>query len=114
MVNKMARYIDADALIEHLKDNIQECGNPNLDTEPRTYGCVLGLKSVLRYAEALPTAEVVEVRHGEWIDDGNCFHCSDCGKTYQLGSLQTIYDVKRCWTYCATCGAKMDGKVVTE
>ena len=54
------------------------------------------------------TADVVEVRHGEWIDDGDCFHCSDCGKTYHLGSLQTIYDVKRCWKYCSHCGAKMD------
>ena len=54
-------------------------------------------------------ADVAEVRHGEWVYDGDCFHCSACNRTYQLGSLQTIYDVKRCWKYCANCGAKMDG-----
>ena len=55
-----------------------------------------------------PSADVEEVRHGKWINDGDCFHCSVCNKTYQLGSLQTIYDVRRCWKYCANCGAKMD------
>ena len=56
----------------------------------------------------MPTADVVEVKHGEWIDDGDCFYCSVCDKPYALGSLQTIYDVRRCWKYCASCGAKMD------
>lgn len=65
----------------------------------------------LAIIDTFPTADVVEVKHGEWIDDGDCFHCSACQKTYQLGSLQTIYDVKRCWKYCANCGAKMDGGV---
>lgn len=72
----------------------------------------MAVKSVLPVfvdlLEKQPTADVVEVRYGEWIDDGDCFYCSDCGKVYQLGSLQTIYDVKRCWAYCANCGAKMD------
>lgn len=54
------------------------------------------------------SADVEEVRHGKWINDGDCFHCSVCNKTYQLGSLQTIYDVRRCWKYCPNCGAKMD------
>jgi NADH pyrophosphatase NudC (nudix superfamily) len=53
--------------------------------------------------------EFEEVKHGKWIDDGDCFHCSLCNKTYLLGALQTIYDVKRYWRYCANCGAKMDG-----
>lgn len=63
----MARYIDADALIEHLEDNLRECGNPDMDTEPITYGCSLGLKGALSYAQTLPTTDVVEV-----------VRCKDC------------------------------------
>ena len=63
----MARYIDADKLIEHLKDNLRECGNPDVATQPRTYGCSLGLKGALSYAETLPTTDVVEV-----------VRCKDC------------------------------------
>ena len=50
---------------------------------------------------------IVHQTKGKWIDDGDCFHCSVYNKTYQLGSLQTIYDVRRCWKYCANCGSKM-------
>jgi hypothetical protein len=54
------RFIDADNLIEHLEDNVRECGNPDVATEPITYGCSLGLKGALSYARTLPTADVVE------------------------------------------------------
>ncbi len=57
----MARYIDVDKLIMHLKDLIEECENPNVDTQPIAYGTVLGIKGALSYAETLPTADVVEV-----------------------------------------------------
>ena len=57
----MARYIDAEKLIEHLKDNIEECETPNVVNEPVAYGTVLGLECALSYAETLPTADVVEV-----------------------------------------------------
>lgn len=61
------RYIDADKLIEHLKDNIEECETPNVVNEPVAYGTVLGLECALSYAETLPTADVVEV-----------VRCKDC------------------------------------
>lgn len=55
---------------------------------------------LLRY---LPTADVVEVRHGHWNTTdtilGRCCECSVCG------SLPTME-----YRYCPYCGAKMDGK----
>lgn len=66
---------------------------------------------VIPTLEASKTDDVAEVKYGEWVDDGDCFHCSVCNRTYHLGSLQTIYDVRRCWNYCANCGAKMDGQM---
>ena len=48
-----------------------------------------------------PAADVVEVRHGKWIEDHEFFKCSECGylTDYRLSN------------FCPDCGAKMDGKV---
>lgn len=62
--------------------------------------CVSQLKS-------LPAADVVEVKHGEWIKVGktesgaNILQCSVCGKV-RRGIAKTAY--------CKDCGAKMDGR----
>ena len=104
------KYIDADALIEHLEDNLRECGNPDMATKPITYGFIIGLKNVLSYAQTLPTTEVVEVRHGEWkrvrwvkCDDPDggywIVRCNQCG----------IPHIKE-YKFCPSCGAKMNGK----
>ena len=100
----MARYIDKDLLLKDISESVVFTVR-NAETSPE----LRGARKIIDRIKKTPTADVVEVKHGMWIDDGDCFHCSVCNKTYQLGSLQTIYDVKRCWQYCANCGAKMDG-----
>lgn len=50
----------------------------------------------------LPSADVVEVRHGQWI--GKIYKCSLCGKW--VDPLQGDADMN----YCPNCGAKMDEK----
>lgn len=57
--------------------------------------------------EQIPTADVVEVRHGEWIwtENGEADYeqywvCSVCGE-------KSYIETK----YCSDCGAKMDGGV---
>lgn len=50
----------------------------------------------------MPAADVAPVRHGHWIEEGDCQICSECGEEH-------------CWdeyrsAYCDSCGAKMDGK----
>ena len=57
----------------------------------------------------LPTADVVEVKHGEWIkEEEYLYKCSLCGdKAFlRLGG-------KPC-RYCPNCGAKMDLKEGAE
>ena len=62
---------------------------------------------VCEQMENIPTADVVEVKHGEWIykttygqlDECNCSLC---------GQLMTTIEGKR-MNYCCRCGAKMDG-----
>jgi hypothetical protein len=57
----MARYIDADKLIAHLKDEIKAC-EPVFDGRANgksvAYGTELGLKSAISFAETLATADV--------------------------------------------------------
>lgn len=69
----MSRYIDADRLIAHLKDEIEEC-DPKCGGRPDiAYGVTLGLKSAIAFAEAL-SADVVEVVR--------CRDCKHYGRKY--------------------------------
>ena len=65
-------------------------------------------ENIREFIKKQPTADVVEVRHGEWIavsssdmSIGKAFKCSKCQKMR--------YGV-RLPPYCQECGAKMDGK----
>ena len=58
-----------------------------------------------------PAADVVEVRHGEWIFEfafsgHSLYRCSVCGRQE---SLLTKESTAEYFPYCH-CGAKMDGK----
>ena len=91
----MARYIDADKLNDKLEE--LEFNSPVMTPIMKIYN-VIGL------VEDQPTAEVVEVKHGEWIyfydtkGIKRC-KCSECITSY--GCLDT--------PYCPSCGAKMEG-----
>ena len=62
-------------------------------------------EGALMLLEDAPAADVVEVRHGEWVDKGRYFpYCSECG-TWTDWSNGTAE-----FNYCPNCGAKMDGK----
>ena len=54
----------------------------------------------------MPTADVVEVKHGEWTlhSDGSGT-CNLCGKTQK-----SVWDFDNVQNYCGKCGAKMDGE----
>ena len=43
-------------LTKHIKDELEQCGNPNHDTQPIAYGTVLGLKSALSFVK---TASII-------------------------------------------------------
>ena len=69
--------------------------------------------NIKRDIETIPTADVVEVKHGEWIpivkqDDYleppycDTIKCSECGQEADVSFHET--------PYCFRCGAKMDGR----
>lgn len=50
----------------------------------------------------IPTADVVEVVHAKWDDNGRCTNCGGHAPYYSMAS--TYYASP----YCFECGAKMD------
>ena len=99
----MARYIDAE---KFLKSTISKfkCVPLVGTTYVNGYGeeCFEG-----EYLDVLiteqPTADVVEVKHAEWIYNVKYYSCSICaGKRFNL-LLGTDAE------FCPYCGAKMDG-----
>ena len=84
-------------------------------------GLTIADPAVAQYADAvcyhlqnLPAADVVEVRHGRWIEDERTYPgpglknnlCSVCGEI--AGSWKEGLEPGRKWAYCPNCGARMD------
>ena len=63
----MARYVDADKIISHLNDNIEECQDPDIYSQPVAYGTYLGLKYSKSLVETAEAADVIQV-----------VRCKDC------------------------------------
>lgn len=89
----MAEYIDREKMLKYLEktntDNDWVVGQYNADW-------------IYSFIESQPTADVEEVRHGQWlpqiVSGVKVWDCSEC-KT--LGSPH--------WKRCPICEAKMDG-----
>ena len=124
----MAEYINREALtIENLEKYMTV-----MEVNTKEYGRqVVVAVDDLMY---LPIADVAEVRHGEWTEDGYygipCV-CSCCGAEAQYTSTfeetfdydweenlcSTGYEETREYIrtpFCPNCGAKMDGKEIGE
>ena len=92
----MARYIDADALLKNLPEDLPYKA------------------SVKRVLIQAPDADVVEVRHGEWVEDeltycgaGRCnYKCTVCGEMISAARRETT---EHLYPYCPFCGARMKG-----
>ena len=96
----MARYIDADKLIEAIEKNIEPYW---------TWDCVKFDEAMEAVSNA-PTADVVEVKHGEWsLHPDGSGTCNLCGRTQK-----SVWDFDNAQAYCGKCGAKMDLKEGAE
>lgn len=70
---------------------------------------------VVRYLNALPTVDAVEVVHGHWIEfltrqNTSGYECSICKRTVTVVSDVDLREkvLTKKYPYC-NCGAKMDG-----
>ena len=96
----MARYIDAGEFFQTLGFYEQSFD------ENRDFSARQTILQIMHELEHAPTADVVEVKHGEWIEIK--------GEKETLGTLtcsccQYIYARLHPKNYCPHCGAKMDG-----
>ena len=89
----MAKYYNAETLLEFVKQN-----TPNFNSETT-------MQCVERAIKEAPTADVAEIKQGEWIIccDGYYPYCSLCG--YEPIRPLGNYDNRT--PYCPNCGAKM-------
>lgn len=93
----MSRYIDADKLYERIRTN-----DYKLTTK---YGSIEYGMRTFEIKEAIdkaPTADVKEIKHGEWITDKDGYvTCSECGEEHTWDDFRP--------PFCDMCGARMDG-----
>lgn len=79
------KYIEREELLDNLKRFAPEHLTP----------------LIVNLIQKQSTADVVELRHGKWID-GKCRHYKICSECNQIADFD--------FDYCPNCGAKMDGK----
>ena len=94
----MPRYIDADLIL------------PEMESKLDMQELYLPVHFQELIMDEIPTADVVPIHHGHWIEEYDCGyitpHCSECGET-ALTKEETSYDYVYS-NYCPHCGAKMD------
>lgn len=96
-------YIDRDKLLKDISEGVVftvRSGKPSAE--------IRGANKVIDRIKNAPAADVVEVKHGYWIDNEEDFWviCSACGIEY----LDEQMDIIDNFSYCPHCGAKMDGR----
>ena len=93
----MARYIDADLIL------------PEMESKFDMQELYLPVHFQELIMDEIPTADVVPIHHGHWIEEYDCGyitpHCSECGET-ALTKEETSYDYVYS-SYCPNCGAKL-------
>jgi len=101
----MKRLIDADALIEYIK----ECAEAAHDN--REWDMEQGYLNAIECVEEQPTIDAEPVRRGKWIwkgEDGDSrWMCSECKCKEYVSTCNGVPDI---WQYCPNCGADMRGK----
>lgn len=105
----MSRYIDADELI--VKYKLFSTLEYNHMRMPISWA--LAYECFLCDLEMQPIADVVEVKHGEWIT--KCIASSSSGFEWYMHTCSNCGDFYKTvlpdgYKYCHNCGAKMDGE----
>lgn len=105
----MKRYIERESFLKKLINYRQDCLSEGDSETAQVFD------DVITELQAIPTADVVEVRHGRWLipltDEpwrrGYFCRCSVCKKMNSGHTLSVP-------CFCENCGAKMDEKEVAE
>lgn len=115
------RIIDADAI----PWTANGCGHPNCkdicESTKNDGGCCGWLVAHKRDVDLMPTVDVEQEIHGEWVlhgnddDMGSTYFCSQCNFQLDSDLFYSGYEggkwvENNVFKYCPNCGAKMDGE----
>ena len=121
----MTEYIEREAAIKFVKEQMEEVSNKTAkigSCVTETYD--MAIRHAVKLLRYVPTAhskaDVVEVRHGKWIEtqeplgwcDVDCAECSACHESWIIDEDSSMDEYECMWHYCPHCGAKMDEKEV--
>lgn len=96
-------YIDRDAVIDLVESLIKFTNAAYKESEnAEKYAALGAAEGILYDVRELPAADVVEVVHAKWNNDGRCTNCGGHAPFYSMAS--TYHESP----YCFECGAKMD------
>lgn len=107
----MARYIDADLLLQDISESVVFTVRDSA-TSPE----LRGARKIVDRIKNAPTADVVEVKRGEWLQTKeplgyrgvDCVECSACHDSWVLDEDFDFETVNVFWSFCPNCGAKME------
>ena len=111
------RLIDADAAIDTLNEQIEQCnkalGSFDISLKDE-YAIKVERASLEAYKEQLENMPSIqpERKTGRWIPDNTDYYrtkfiCSACGESEEVPTTGFGYGTM--WDYCPMCGAKMEG-----
>ena len=110
---KRKTYIEREALIDEIDGTTWyhiSCQKNLVEGAACEADALYKATDIYNVIKSAPSADVVEVRHGEWIETYNEMVCSKCHlppltKEVTNGTIEILTK------YCPNCSAKMDGKV---
>lgn len=121
----MAEYIERETLLKEMRRLEELARNRVCDTPSRSpayprYCAQLGERTdMVKRINEIPAADVVEVKHGRWVDRyggkhaNPLYECSECKEkalykieVNELGKEQLVQTLS---ATCPNCSAKMDG-----
>lgn len=96
----MNKYINVEVAKEYLRHN--SFSNPYF----RSQAC----QQAMDVLDTVPASDVIEIRHGKWIQKGRKIYCSKCNRGVYIGTddEDLMQDEMRLRHFCSACGAKMD------
>ena len=116
----MAEYIEREAVIDEIESTTWyhiNCQKNLVEGAAGEADALYKATDIYNVIKSAPTADVIEVRHGKWIEtqeplgwcDVDCAECSVCHESWIIDEDSSIDDYECMWHYCPNCGAKMDG-----
>lgn len=93
----MARHIDAEKLKCSIDSETDSIFDWDMTIEELYY-------NLCKLIDDEPTADVQEIKHGEWREHNKIYICSQCGYSFENEGYIAFFN------YCPCCGARMDGE----